>query len=463
VKLQHLALAACCLTATTTLTLTGTTASAAPIPGGPREPVATAQDSIRLRQELLLNADSAYVADLLERYNSGDVSVVWNDGIAMTEAEADAVNAFDADVTEIADRLSGVFGRDSADLAGKWLDRSNGTVRVSVTRDPAGYAAQLAELSTEHVDVAVIAAPFSFAALQQAQERIIRKVPGIAFSQIDEPTNQIQIGLAPDTLAARNAVTALAGNKAMVAFIDATSSMVRTGGQNADAPPFRGGQFIVRSASSTAVSMCTTGFITDIVNRVDPSVFLRDYYVVTAGHCGNGTSSNAWIQRAKAGMTNPPVGTVLGTADRNAWVDYTTADAERIPIPYSVKSHQIQATDTSYRNINYEETYNTDVLGQTICNSGSTTHTIVCGTLKNKSFSQNTQHPYQTRIRYGTATNQPGDSGGAVTNGGSNDRAVGIINGQLTFVVNGVTTKYYYYSQIAEVEYQLGQSEITKA
>jgi hypothetical protein len=89
-----------------------------------------------------------------------------------------------------------------------------------------------------------------------------------------------------------------------------------------------GGQRITHPGDEARfLSQCTSAFVGYNARSVALQT-VKDYYLITPGHCG-GDASRPWSQSGD----NPALGAFpIGTNDRNTYVGTTAADSQRIPI-----------------------------------------------------------------------------------------------------------------------------------
>lgn len=164
----------------------------------------------RLRRELHLRSDPAYLLDLSERFLRDDASVSDNRGILMDPAEVTDLDDREAKAVEIAATAREHFASASADFGGVYIDHADGSTVVLVVNDIASHEAELRRKVSDPSRLRVERAAFPLAALDALSSRVLADSAalargGAAISGITvlERENVVEVALAQDTPEAR--------------------------------------------------------------------------------------------------------------------------------------------------------------------------------------------------------------------------------------------------------------------
>lgn len=410
------------------------------------------------RAELGLDARREVVQQLLTEYGS-NASVTLDGGVLVTSTELSQVRSLDEAAGKLALALRP--WEDAPDFGGMYIDRSTGEVVILVVGAGDGLRQAVAAADVSSV-AAVRAANFSYAELQAAATELVTSrnddlaAEGVTVlsTDVNQRDNTVEVSLAEDSEQARRLVAGAAPSD-MFRFVG--PSRLDTNGVNRlDAPPLAGGQRITRLGDRAGtLGLCTSAFV-GYNSRQVALTTVRDYYLITAGHCG-GDSAHPWSQSSD----NPAAGSYpVGVPDRNTFSGTTAADAQRVPIRAADAALLIRISTTRSNVVSTQQSASGDVIGERVCMSGATSNNLErCGTLQTKDLAAPAEGVNLVRQRTATFLGLGGDSGGSVYDG---SRAKGVYVGNVTYgggttseVVRGV------YSHIGEVLPALGVARVS--
>lgn len=411
------------------------------------------------RAELGLDARREVVRHLLTEYDS-NASVTLDGSVLMTSTELAQIRSLD----EAAGRLALALRPDweaSPEFGGMFIDRSIGEVVILVVGAGDGLRQAVAAADLSAV-ATVREANFSYAELQAAATELVTRryrdlaAEGVTVlsTDVNQRANVVEVSLAEDSDQAHGLV---AGAAPIAMFRFVGPSRLDTNGVNRlDAPPLAGGQRITRLGDRAGtLELCTSAFV-GYNSRQVALTTVRDYYLITAGHCG-GDSTHPWSQSSD----NPAAGSYpVGVPDRNTFAGETAADAQRVPIRAADAALLIRISTTRSNVVSTQQSASSDVIGERVCMSGATSNNLErCGTLQTRDLAAPAEGVALVRQRTATFLGLGGDSGGSVYDG---SRAKGVYVGNVTYgggttseVVRGV------YSHIGEVLPALGVSRVS--
>lgn len=386
-----------------------------------------AAHEVQFRSEVGLPSGKAYLRSLHQQEQTTSAGLNRTYGVLLTDAEASALDVRNAHASANVDAVRGYLG-ESPLFGGLYLDHQANAVVVAVTGESERLTAELRALVPYPNELRITSADTSVAALDAFVQRIsddllVLQREGVPVTGVgrDERTNSVEVNLTKVTDAAKSAIAARYPD-APLTFVEVPETMT-TGEVALDAPPFRGAQYIDNVLNKS----CSNGFVARA-----PGTVGNRYFVISAGHCGTQTWSQA--------------GYPEGTSEQNFFYTGSRTDSMRIPISVAEMSREIFITFGNYRIVTSQQGYRADFVGQVVCGSGYQTE-ISCGTISTVNTTINYSNPTVTLYVQRISTNDviPGDSGGSAFNGGM---AMGITSGRQD---RGGGDIRAIYSHIAEV------------
>lgn len=367
-----------------------------------------ARDQARQRAELGLAADAETVQALIAGWESRDAGTVESARTLMTPSERAAIEHLESVATESVTALRTYDqARNGEILGGLYIDWSTKKLVVLLHRQAQEQESALRSLINSPQDVRIELVDHLLRDLDHAHEVILAEgetlaVEGLHITHIatDEKMNRLEVGVRGDMEDAMQRLAEIV-DPALLRLVG-PSTRTFDGVEGLNSPPLKGGQGITRVVSATTLASCTSAFITYNATVEFGIVTSKRYFMVTAGHCGNGT----WSQASSY---------LVGTSDRNSFVDNSPADAMRIPMRAADQTASVAITPTFTRIMSASENRASDLVGDRVCVSGARTGGESCGTLQNRNFSSDPADPQTlVRQRLATYTSQGGDSGGSV-------------------------------------------------
>lgn len=411
-------------------------------PAAPSWGLPSTTEQQRYRAELGLPASSEVVTDLNARWASGSLPGAGTQGAVFTSEEQREVDGRVAAARDIAAAARAYFdGTLEAAFGGVFIDHETGTTVVLLTRDEAKHTAALRE-RTQHDDrLGVRTARFSLAQLDGIVATLTDNAAalssaGASFANagVSEPENMVDVALIDDAPATRRQVLSLLSpaDRAAVRF-GPGAAYTPTGVDGLNSPPLKGGQRISRSTPDpTMISICSSAFDAYKRTRTDASIYVTNYYLVTAGHCAptSADMQRPWVQGRLGGATYP-----IGVPDMNNISAFGGVDAMRIPINAADAANKVAINETRDRLIYRRQTYNTEIANEPVCMSAATTTDAygngieLCGTLiaKGVTLTDATTGQKFANMRVVSFDAKGGDSGGSVL---KDSEARGIVQGR---------------------------------
>jgi hypothetical protein len=407
------------------LALVAITAASGPAHGSARgapadgaaEGLPPVADQARYRADLGLPATEQVVTDLNAQWQAGALPGATTEGAVLTPSEEAELDMRDAAADEIAPLARNYFtGSLTSAFGGVFIDNAAGKVAVLVTRDVAGFERELRARIADpsHADRLVVRkVAFALAdlnrvvALLDDRSAALRAAGTVMHDWgVFEDQNAVVVHVPHDTADVRSVVLAALPQpyRPMVRF-GQSSGVQLTGVSGVNSPPLKGGQEINRITTDGNLVQCTSAFVTYYNRRTDAGIYIKDYYLVSAGHCSD-SSTNYFTQG---------LGYAIGYPDRNLYANNGT-DGLRIAIRIADKSQLVAITASNDRYIYGQQATIQDRVGDRTCVSGSRTGGERCGTLQSTNVTISPAPDFFTlkNMRQATYFTQPGDSGGSV-------------------------------------------------
>lgn len=341
-------------------------------------------------------------------------------GLALTAPAASAADVrtplSPADQVEmdnaVASARAWIDRTDAAGFGGLYADPDRRVLRVGFTTGATSHADALRRVTGLGDRVEVFEASYTNAHLDALTARIgedLRRLErelavDIHMVAADPVHNAVTVGAsrADDELLA--ALRARYGGAVRVEQVNKPQRASRQSGEF----PIKGG-LEINSPGLLVSYLCTSAFVAQ-----STGVLQSRYYLVTAGHCAN--TGDLWSHGAF----------LIGRQTTDSFYNNSDADGATIAMRQSDISNLVYIYPTEDRPIRSEQALNADYVGQSVCQSGSTSG-YVCNAIEHV----NTQIDYGDVLlhsqRIGGMVSNFGDSGGPIFFGTS---AFGVMSGR---------------------------------
>lgn len=328
-----------------------------------------------------------------------------------------------------------LFGREPD---GVFMDnRGGGRLTVATTGDTRDLEGALARQVKYPERIAVRRVTNSLTDLRATARRISElrnawSVEGGSISSfaVDQSDNVVYVDYSGDLDKVKAGFGSIY-DPAIVKFREGSGEL--TGADYVDSLPFRGGQ-VITSASGPVGRACTAGFTV-----YSGSGSSKNYYMLTAGHCGmESGSSSYWTQSWTNNLGYVTARDVNGTD--GAIIDIYNASTHH--------SRYVALGAGSYRVITSSQGQAADFEGQTSCITGKNFTGLRCGELLNLSHDFNEDGIQYSWGRRVDADCNPGDSGGPALYG---NEARGIISVKITSPLNDTCVYTHIYDNLNQL------------